>query len=84
MLSAPELSSLFLTTILTSNWIIISTLQIRKLSLRDSAAYLLKKLHAIEKKPCVPLQMKGILSKGIMGAAFSNDFRMTASSFTFF
>lgn len=32
----------------------------------------------------MPLQMKSFLSKGILRAAFSNHFRMTASSYIFF
>lgn len=41
-------------------------------------------MHAIETKSCVPLQIKSILSKGILWAVFSNRFRMTASSHTVF
>ena len=41
----------------------------RKLSFRDSAAYLLKNMHGIENKPHIYLHMRGIFSKGIIGGS---------------
>lgn len=53
----------------------------RKVSLSDSDE---KNMLAKQKKQCISLQMRGVLSKGIMAVAFSNYFRMAASSCTFF